>query len=160
MSSIILLFIIDTMSWLADAWNAARRESAAVFAVRWDPLGASRARLPLRGCRRCKWFGVVLADTERERRVAAWLYRWHPIPDDDDWRRALVRFGLSRVPPHILAFEGADGIDIVRVSEIQLGAAGGSRRTIGLLGGKTMSGPTPMLGGLTPERFIADLTPE
>ena len=153
----VMLFAMDAMAWLADAWRAAGRGLAAVFAVRWDPLGASRASLPLHGCRHRR-FTVAAAGSERERRVAAWLYRWHPVPDEPDWRRALERFGLEGVPPHVLSYLGEGVEEFVRVYEIRLAEkpSGRGHRTIGALDTE-VSGPTPLLGGLTPERFIADL---
>jgi hypothetical protein len=155
----LLLLLLDAATACLEAWAWAGRELSAACTVRWDPLRRSDAPIPFRG--RCAYaaFRVAQAPTERERRAVAWFYRWHDAPDESDWHACIARFGFPAPPPHGLALVGAHGAEapaLLQVARIDL-AAGGARgaRTLRRAGAE-VAGPTP-LGGLSPERFVADL---
>ncbi len=160
---------IDLASHALALYAWAGKGAAALLAVKWDPLAASRAVIPLKGSPYYTGFVVETAASERERRIAAWFYRWHEVPSDDDWRRCLARFGLAAVPSDFtLRLHGAAGAlsERITVRGLTLGATGsrGFRTLVYALDGagetpgdvKTVSGATP-LGGLSPLQFLKDL---
>ena len=97
----VALAVLDVASTGFALWGRATRWLSAVFTVYCDPLGVSLRPIS---------HGVVVSPipalSERERRVVAWLYRWHPSPVLADWLDCTRRFGLDRIPSHCLVVSG------------------------------------------------------
>jgi hypothetical protein len=131
---------------------AVGRAVSAAGTVRWDPLGRAAAPIRVAAARggEPRAF-TVRADTPREQRVVAWLYRWHDAPDDEDWRACLARFGLAAPPRHTLQPLPGEPVAVA----ITLGAPPARGRRALERGGRRVEGPTP-LGGLGPARLLRD----
>ena len=157
---ILKLMAIDILGWLITLYTAAGLWLSAIFTVRWDPLGRSRALIWLQGRGGPRAVQVDGAATERERRVVAWFYRWHDTPDDDDWRRCLARFALAAPPRHTLLVFRADERVEVAITRLGKGSTRGERTVVHSRGAasgpaRPIAGLIP-LGGLTVERLLKD----
>jgi hypothetical protein len=136
--------------------------------VWWDPLGLSRAEVPLRGRRlpgAPRTFRVGWAPTERDRRAVAWLYLTCDAPGAAEWRACLRAFGLRGVPLHTLELPGAGGrrgpAAAVAVDLGDPASEGHGWRAVRLLPADGTPAPPPAsgaipLGGLSPERLLFD----
>jgi len=116
------LFILDIIGMAIATYNVIARALAATFTVKWDPLDRSNVPIPLYMGRRTDpllrnpiaftVFSTDFLHNERHRRIVAWYYRWHEVPDLASWKACLSRFDLKYIPPHtlkIISKEGTQG---------------------------------------------------
>jgi hypothetical protein len=146
--------LLDAWGALRGALAAAARLLAALLTVWADPFGRSRGLRPLRG--RCEGFTeycVLRAGSERERRAAAWLYRWHDIPEPDDWAACARRFGLRAPPAHVLYAAAPDGRGACVEVSLLREAAGWTRRARVQGAAKGAEGPVGT-GALLPAALV------
>jgi hypothetical protein len=90
----------------------------------------------------------VEAESEYQKRVVAWFYRWHETPSVQDWQLYLAKVGMPRVPVHALHVMGRPLIWV----NIDLNDGGGSR-TLKSGGEPIYDSPIPV-GGLAPLDII------
>ncbi len=112
---------------------------SSVATVRFDPLGYSHVRS--RGAR------VSRSDSERGRRVAAWIYRWYDPPTLQDWETSCAWFGLSAVPRHTLVGEDGCGEVTITIAGGQLTVNKGGSAAVAYQG-------RIKLGCLAPDRLL------
>jgi hypothetical protein len=148
------LAALDALGELAEAAAAPIRRASAACTARCDPLGVSRRPITVGG----RTFRVA-AGCDADRRVVAWLYRWHPAPDIYDWLDSLAAYGLrppaAGCPPYTILLDGDRAIDI----QMWPDADGRWWRRLtyraGRAAARTVSGRLP-LGGLDPGRMLRD----
>lgn len=144
-----MLIFLDVLAWIFNIYTIIGKELAVIFTVYWDPFGRSYYPIYCNS----KYY-VIGAHNERNRRIVAWFYRWHDIPDDDDWQSCIDRFNLLACPSHyfIIIHTG----DIIMLEKIIMGSGcnRGSRTII--VNGKQVNEVTPF-GGLIPARIMMRL---
>lgn len=97
----IMFRALDTLWWVTVTYKRIISRISSVFTVVWDPFNISSNVIQSGGSR----FVVVDADSEYERRVAAWFYRNNDTPVIEDWHECMIKFGLSDIY-HKLRYDG------------------------------------------------------
>ena len=84
---------------------------SSIFTVYVDPFRISKKDIVLNGSKRRLGGYTSFAlqcETEFERRVVSWFYRWFQEPTPGDWERCCACFGLNSLPDHILVLRGGE----------------------------------------------------
>lgn len=130
---------IDAMWYLTTAYKSVSAFISSIFTVTWDPFGISRNLIQSGRSR----FVVVAADSEYERRVAAWFYRNYEAPEMEDWEECAKWFKLEDIC-HKLRFDDFPfDVEVVLFDD---------RRFL-KWGVKTINEKIP-LGGCSPDRML------
>ena len=121
------LFLLDLVITLKEWLHFYGIRISLLCTVYWDPLsmGKSPVKLAIPVKPRKKrdeltpmWpvpsveHFYIKAGSESDRRLVAWVYRWHDILTVEDWRSCLSMSSLNEVPLHALVIPGAGDITV------------------------------------------------
>lgn len=85
----------------------------------------------------------------RNQRIISWMYRWHDILDETDWKKCLTRFGLVECPTHVIKIN--DGPHIIVCIDLV-----NCQRTLSTYNGTTKHTSKIPIGGLSSSNIIND----